>query len=280
MLLHFYGNSRVSISKLTVEVPEGTTVAPYTVLGFPDGIIENALIAAISVAGDRNAELALEDVTIIGADVEDAPNFSTVTSAVQFGGEIRDAEDNDRTRKLQSGSFKARDVVVRRTGVGIWLQDAEKSDVLIADNELDVRTYGILTSDVGSSTVDIMLNDIRTELEGVLLSQNTRPSDSPTDYTVALNRIRVNVDGTAAPVLGPSYDGVGVYDWSGMPETVNFNADIWANEAILGPNVGLGFAIDSDGPGEIRLIGNRITGEPPLDSGIRVERKPRHAHSP
>ena len=31
-----------------------------------------------------------------------------------------------------------------------------------------------------------------------------------------------------------------------------------------------GFAVDSDGPGEIRLIGNRVLGEPPLDSGITV----------
>ena len=270
VLLHFYGNSHVSISKLTIEVPEGTTVAPYGHFSFPGAGIENALIAAITVAGHREAKLVLKDVTIAGADVVDAPNFSTLTSAVQFGGEIRNGEGNDRTLKLQRGRFSARNLELQRTGTGIWLQDAEDTHALIVGNELDVRTYGILATDVGSSTVDILLNSIRAGLEGVLLSRDTRPSEAPTDYMVALNRIRVNVDETA-PSVGPSYDGVGVFDWSGAPETLNFDADIWANEVILGPNVIAGFGVDSDGPGEIRLVGNRVGGEPPLDSSIRVD---------
>ena len=228
--------ARVSISKLTVEVPEGTTVAPYRDSGFiPDvGIIENALMAAIAVAGDREARLALRDVTIAGADVEDAPNFSTLTSAVQFGGEVRAAEDNDRTRKLQRGRFSARNVEVRRSGTGIWLRDAENSSAIIAGNELDVRTYGILAIDVGSSTVDILLNDIHAGLEGVLLAQEHSSVGRADRLYGGAEQDRRERRRHGAPADGVSYDGVGVYDWAETPESLNFNADIWANEVTLG----------------------------------------------
>jgi hypothetical protein len=256
VLLHFYGNSKVSISKLTIEVPAGIAVDEYRQIGLPPQAppITTTLISALVVAGDRNAELEISRVTILGAGVESGPPFSTLISGVLYEGEVRGFGADDRTMKLQDGRLKAHQNEIRGTELGFWLADADNIDAVIAGNELHVRGLGIYSRDLGGSRVVLLSDDISAESEGIFASQESRPPMNPSDYTIALNRIRVNEEGTAP---GPSFDGVSVADVSGEPEALILNADFFFNDIVLGPNVFAGIGVFSDGPGDIRVIGNR-----------------------
>jgi hypothetical protein len=272
VLLHFADNSKVAISNLTVDVPAGTTTDPYTQVVFPDWITTNALIAAIVVDGDGEAALDVQHVKVIGADDNTAPNFSTITAAVVFRGNVRVSLESDRSEKLTYGRFTASDNEIVRTGVGFWLADADNVDAAAVTNNVNARTYGVLTEDLGASRFSVVLNDIAAELEGVLLTRSRRPSEYPTDYSVGLNRIQVNEFGLAPfEIVGPSYDGIGVYDWAELPETINFNASIWANEIRVGKTTFAGLSVFSQGTGVIEMIGNCIWGEPAIDASIVVD---------
>ncbi len=272
VLLHFADNSKVAISNLTIDVPLGTTTDPYTQEVFPDFITTNALIAAVVVDGDGEATLDVQHVKVVGADDNTAPNFSTITAAVIFRGEVRISAESDRSRKLTYGRLTASDNEFFHTGVGLWAADADNVDAAVVTNHLDVRTYGILTEDLGASRFSALLNHIAAGLEGVLLSQNKRPSELPTDYSIGLNRVHVNEFGTAPfDIVGPSYDGIGVYDWSEQAETFNVNASIWANEIQVGVTTFAGIGIFSEGIGNVEVIGNCIWGQAAIDASVVVD---------
>ena len=67
-----------------------------------------------------------------------------------------------------------------------------------------------------------------------------------------------------------AYDGIGVFDFGGGLETIIDDVEIWANGITIGANTNAGIAVDSDGAGNVRVVGNRIRGENPNAAGIAV----------
>lgn len=272
ILLHFADAKKVSISKLTLEFPPEMSVMPYDYYGYADQPplaegITDSLLAAIQVDGKRNAELRMAHVTIEATD-NDSYSFSNVFAAVHFEGQLRFIGGADQTRRLQGGRFTAHDNRIERTGRGFWVESADHIAASIAGNEIDVRLFGVYTQDLGASKVVTVHNEIHAELDGVLVAQDARPAELPSDYLVALNKLNVNLTGKAP--LGGANDGVAVFDYKLLAESIQDNVTIFANDIVLGENVFQGITVFSDGPGEIRVIGNRVRGAP-TDTGIWVE---------
>jgi hypothetical protein len=267
VLLHFASARRVAISKLTIDFPAGMTVSSYD-LPFAPGVT-NALVAAVLVDSTHDAELLMTKVTIIGTD-NDSFFGSNVSAAVRFEGQIREVGGVDETRLLQRAKLVAYDNHIRRSGFGFSVSDANKLDGLILNNEIDVRIYGVFSADLGSSKLGTVHNHIRGEFEGVFVAQDVRPPETPSDYLVAHNEISVNEN--AGSIGGAvAYDGVGVFDYAGLPESIKANVTIWDNDIRLGDHlVTAGITVSSEGSGNVRVIGNRIRGTP-TDSGVYVD---------
>jgi hypothetical protein len=115
-------------------------------------------------------------------------------------------------------------------------------------------------------------NTIRSEIDGVLVAQTPeRPPEEPSDYLIAQNKISVNEQGLS--IVGGANDGVATFDFAsmqGLTETMEANVNIWGNDITVGVNVLEGIVIFSDGPGDVRVFGNRVCGEP-VEAGIWVE---------
>lgn len=272
ILLHFANARKVAVSHLTLEFPPEMTVMPYDYYGYADQPplsegITDSLLAAIQVDGVRDAQFLLTHVSIIAADNE-SYSFSNVFGAVHFEGQLRFIDGIDQTRRLQRGRFVAHDNRILRSGRGLWVESADHIDALLTRNEMDVRIYGVYTQDLGASQVATVRNTIRAELDGVLVAQDARPAQSPSDYFVAQNKISVNEDGRSA--FGGGNDGVAVYDYNLGSESIQDDVTILGNDIKLGTNVFEGIAVFSDGPGSVLVVGNRVRGEP-LESGVWVE---------
>jgi hypothetical protein len=273
VLLHFADGGKVSLSGFTMDFPPGMTVTPYNhyLLG-PDGLgITDYLLAAIMVEGDRNAELLMNHVTIIGRD-SDSYWGSNIANAVRFEGKLRFSGDYvnlvDRTRKLQRGRFVAHDNHIIRSGNGLWVEDTNNTAGLFFDNEIDAHVFGVIMTNLGNSNFQTIRNHIRTQnSDGVIVYQTLqRPPEDPSDYVIALNKINAE---------GEAFDGVATVDDAALQEgltgTMEANVDIWGNDiTLLGTAVSDGIEIFADGPGDMRVFGNRIRGAP-TDSGIWVE---------
>ena len=101
ILLHFANNSKVSLSRLTLDFTSAFAVQSYD-LPYTAGVT-NALVAAVQVDGDDKAELSMTNVSILGME-NDSYFGSNVSTAVAFEGLVRTTTDGvDQTRKLQSG---------------------------------------------------------------------------------------------------------------------------------------------------------------------------------
>jgi hypothetical protein len=279
VLLHFANDSKVSISKLTIDVPADMRVMPYETPypGSSGEVTTEALSTAILVDGVRNAELVMSHVTIIGVDNETFEG-SNLSSAVRFEGQIRFQNGVDRTRKLQRGRIVALDNRIQRTGFGIQALDGDRVEGLFVRNRMDTRIYAISLFDLGASKLAVVGNTIDSELAPVFIGQTPelRPT-AASDFLVAQNWLRVNATGKAE-ALDPEggYGGVVVFDFGGYSdpiETEQFQSDvtIWANDIVIPETlVKRGLDISGDGSGDFRVIGNRIRGAP-FESGIHVE---------
>ena len=280
VLLHFAAGGEIALSGFTMDFPATMTVMPYNhyLIG-DDGLgITDYLQAAIMVEGDRSAELSMNHVTIKAVDVD---NYwgSNVSNAVRFVGTVRLegtlTDFTDETRKLQRGRFFASDNNIVRTGNGLWVQDANNTRVTIIDNDIDTRIYGVPLTDLGRSRILTAGNRIRSELDGVLVFQTFgRPAEDPSDFIIALNRFVVNPGDRS--ILGIANDAIATVDDLAFTEdpiggTLLANVDIWGNDIRIDGNTDSGVEIFSDGPGRIRVFGNRVHGNPTNESGIYVD---------
>jgi hypothetical protein len=277
VLLHFANNSRVSISELTVDVPSSMRIMPYEVPypGNSGSVITDTLVAAILVDGDRNAELSLTHVTVIGRD-NDSYDGSNVSSAARFEGQIRYSGGVDRSRRMARGKLIAHDNNFQRTGYGIQSLDADHATEVLANNKMDVRIYGIVLQDLGASKSTVLANVIDAELSPVLVAETPGQSPAvPSEYSVEWNRLRVNETGLALDPTG-GYAGIGVVQFSTqtetpLGETFKSNVTIFGNDIEIPANlVQAGIFIAGDGPSAVRVVGNRIHGSP-YDTGIFVD---------
>lgn len=173
VLLHFAKNSKVSISRLTMEFPADMTVMPYEVPypGEAGNVFTQSLAAAILVDGDRNCELTINRLTFIGVD-NDTFDGSNISSAVRFEGPTRYSGGVNQTRIMQGGRFIAHNNRIQRSGFGIQALDANRLDVLLAGNTIDARIYAISLSDLGASNVVAVRNNIDAELAGIAVLQS------------------------------------------------------------------------------------------------------------
>ncbi len=275
VLLHFANNSKVAISRLSLEFPAEMTVTQYEVpyRGYAGLFFTTSLVAAILVDGDRDAELEMTRLTIIGAD-NDTYDGSNIASAVRFEGQIRYNAGVNETRILQRGRLSAYDNRIQHSGYGIQAVDASHVDGVLAGNTMDVRIYGISMTDLGASKLAAVRNSIDAELEGIVVFQTPELAPAaPSEYLIAHNRLRVNETGGAVdfdPTGG--YGGVGVYDFSApVGETIRSDVTIWDNDVTVPENpVKDGIDVSGDGPGHITIVGNRIRGAP-YDSGIFID---------
>ncbi len=280
VLLHFAAGGRIALSGFTMDFPATMTVQPYNhyLIG-QDGLgITDYLQAAIMVEGDRSAELSMSHVTIKAVD---ADNYwgSNVASAVRFVGTVRLngtlTDFTDETRKLQSGRFLAHDNNVARTGNGLWVEDANNIQVSIVDNDIDTRIYAVPLTDLGRSHIQTVRNRISSELDGVLVFQTFgRPAEDPSDFVIALNKFTVNAGDRS--ILGIANDAVATVDDLAFADepiggTLLANVDVWGNDIRIAGNTDSGIDVFSDGPGKIRVFGNRIHGNPTNESGIYVD---------
>jgi hypothetical protein len=277
VLLHFANNSKVAISKLSLEFPAQMRVMQYEVPYYAGLSFTTSLVAAILVDGDRDAELVMTHLTITGAD-NDTYDGSNISSAARFEGEIRYSHGVNQTRILQRGRLVAFENHIHRSGFGIQALDAMHVDGVLAGNTMDVRIYAIALQDLSASKLAAVRNTIDAELEGIVVTQTPELAPKvPSQYLIARNKLRVNETGRAVD-LDPTggYGGVGVYDFSAqsMPpvgETIRSDATIWDNDITIPENpVKDGIDVSGDGPGHITIVGNRIRGAP-YDSGIFVD---------
>ncbi|MDB6042492.1 MAG: hypothetical protein JWM63_1043 [Gammaproteobacteria bacterium] len=279
VLLHFANNSKVAISRLSLEFPPQMRVTQYEV-PYPGNaglFFTTSLVAAILVDGDRDAELVMTHMTITGAD-NDTYDGSNIASAARFEGQIRYSHGVNQTRILQKGRLVAFESHINRSGYGIQALDAMHVDGVLAGNTMDVRIYGISLQDLGASKLAAVRNTIDAELEGILVNQTPELAPKePSQYLIAQNKLRVNETGRAIdfdPTGG--YGGVGVYDYSAQSkppvgETIRADVTIWDNDITIPKNpVKDGIDVSGDGPGDITVVGNRIRGTP-YDSGIFVD---------
>lgn len=279
VLLHFADGGNISLSGFTMDFPTGMTVSPYNhyLLDPPDNLdITDYLQAAIMVEGDHTAELQMDHVTVIGRDLD---NYwgSNVASAVRFEGKLRFSGTvdsyEDRTRKLQHGRMVGHDNHFIRTGNGFWVEDTNNTHGALFANDIDARVYGVNMTNLGNSHFQTLRNRIKAEIEGIVVFQTPeRPPEESSRYVIAQNRISVNERGLS--IAGGANDAIATYDFAvgqeGLTETMEADVDIWGNEITLGVNVLDGIEIFSDGPGDVRVVSNRIHGVP-VDSGIWVE---------
>jgi hypothetical protein len=277
IFMHFANNSKVAISKLTFEFPSQMAVMPYEVPypGEGGSTITQSLVSAILVDGDRDAELIMTLVTIVGAD-NDTYDGSNISSAVRFEGQVRYSGGVDQTRKLQRGRLVAHGNRIQRSGYGIQVLEANHVEGLVVDNTIDARIYAISFLDLGASKLAAIRNTIDAELDGVFVGQipGLAPKE-PSEYLIAQNKVRVNATGGALDSTG-GYGGVSVFDFAAysdpvVPETIKSDITIWDNDITVADNpVKDGIDVSGDGSGKIRIIGNRIRGAP-FDSGIFVD---------
>ncbi|MDB6089141.1 MAG: hypothetical protein JWN85_1925 [Gammaproteobacteria bacterium] len=277
VLLHFANNSKVEISKLSLEFPADLRVMQYEVPYYPGLHYTTSLVAAILVDGDRDAELVMTHLTIAGAD-NDTFDGSTIASAARFEGQIRYSQGINRTRIMQKGRLVAFESHIRRSGYGIQALDSMNVDGVLAGNTMDVRVYAIALTDLGGSKFAAVRNTIDAELEGIVVDQTPKLAPKvPSQYLIAQNTLRVNETGRAVELDSTGgYGGIGVYDFAAqsMPpagETINSDVTIWDNDITIPENpVKDGIDVSGDGPGDITVIGNRIRGTP-YDSKIFVD---------
>ncbi|MDB6156866.1 MAG: hypothetical protein JWO04_572 [Gammaproteobacteria bacterium] len=272
VLLHFADGGRVVLKGFTLEFPSGMTVAPYDYYLFgSDGLnITNFLLAAVLVEGDRSAELVTTHVRVIGTDIDNFPG-NNLANAIRLQGKQRFSGDvsnyTDRTRKLTRGTFVAHDDQIVKAANGLWLEDANHVNALIYDNQVHANYYGIIFTNLGDSRAQALSNQVLAGSDGIILYQTReRPPEDPSSYVIALNRISAE---------GEAYDGIAMVDDAalidGLTGTIQADVDVWGNDIrLLGADVTDGIEIFADGPGDVRVFGNRIRGTP-LDSGIWVE---------
>jgi hypothetical protein len=83
----------------------------------------------------------------------------------------------------------------------------------------------------------------------------------------------MSVNETGLSIVGVANDGVAMFDFAvdaGLTETMEANVDIFGNDITLGVDTFQGITVFSDGPGDVRVFGNRIRGMP-TDAGVWVE---------
>ena len=197
VLLHFARNSKVSISRLTLEFPAGMTVMPYELPypGYEGLVITQSLAAAILVDGDRDAELVMSRLTFIGVD-NDTYDGSNLSSAARFEGRIRYNAGVNQTQIMRGGRLVAQDNRIQRSGFGIQVLDANHLEVLVADNTIDARIYAVDFQDLGASKIAALRNTIDAELDGIAVFQTPELAPkAPSEYLIAQNKVRVNQTG-------------------------------------------------------------------------------------
>jgi hypothetical protein len=278
-LLHFANDSKVVISRLTLDFPASMTVMPHEDDG-PGNT--DSLVAAILVDGAHDAELRLTQVTITGVD---KPNFngSNLSSAVRFEGQQRSGADGETlTRRLKHGKFIAKYNHVEHAGFALSTKDADDVEGVTADNYVIARIYGISYQDVDGSKLSAVHNVVHADLEGVFVGQFTTSNAprKPSSYVIMQNKTIVNESNGAIEVDPETqgYGGIEVFDFATLlldppvGETITSEVTIFDNEVIIGAFPVQG-GINVTGQkikGNIRVIGNRVHGNP-YDANIRVD---------
>jgi hypothetical protein len=273
ILMHFADGGRVVLKDFTLDFPSGMTVTPYDyylVQGDDGRNISNSLVAAVLVEGDRSAELVASSLRVIGSDIDNYPG-NNLSTAIRLQGQQRFSgtvdHHTDHTRKLAQGKLTAHDIQIVKAANGLWLEDANHLDSLVYNNQLHATFYGLIYVNLGSSRAQALRNQVLAGSDGIIIYQTLdRPPEDPSRYVIALNRIRAE---------GQAFDGIAMVDDAALEEgltgTIQADVDIWGNDIqLLGEEVTDGIEIFADGPGDVRVVGNRIRGAP-TDSGIWVE---------
>jgi hypothetical protein len=268
ILMHFTDNSRVTISRLTFDIPAAMTVQPYSL--FYSENVTNALMAAVSVDGDGRAALRMTQTSFKGAD-NDSYFGNNLSFAAILEGQIRVTDEADLTRRLRHGRFWIYNNRVQRAGNAFMVRVGDGVDAFIASNLVDTRVYGLYTEDLGASNFTAVHNNISADSDGIAIGQTPFQAPAvPSDYVIAQNKINVNVEGDAFYL--PANDGVAMFDASGASETIDADVAIFGNDIQMGPDTFQGITIISaSGDGDVRVVGNRLRGNEPLDAGVWVE---------